>query len=56
MADILVRQVSGHAVLPLDDDGTPLHNGERMVEIGPGQWVTPLAAEVLALLAEVDRG
>jgi hypothetical protein len=30
-------------LLPVDADGTPLHHGERVIEVSPGEWVTPLA-------------
>jgi len=54
--DVVVKKMTAWAPTPVDEDGTPLYHGERMVEIRPGEWVTPPLAAALALLAEVDRG
>jgi hypothetical protein len=52
LPQITVRKYSYWAEFPLDTDGTPLHHGERMVEIRPGQWVPALDAAVMAYLAD----
>lgn len=41
--------------LAVDDDGTPLHNGERLTEVRPGVWVHPLAAAVTEFLERRGR-
>ena len=52
--DITVRKMSAYAMVPVDDDGTPLHHGERMVEISPGEWADPLTARALELFARTE--
>jgi hypothetical protein len=45
-----VRKI-GHAVtVELDTDGTPMWLGERLVEVAPGEWMTPLGAALAAEL------
>jgi hypothetical protein len=36
-----------------DEDGTPMYLGERLVEVEPGQWMTPAAAHLLDYLTAV---
>lgn len=59
MDEITVRKMSYPVTVPLDEDGTPLWNGERMVEVGPDEWMTPEAAAFLKVAesakAELDR-
>jgi hypothetical protein len=50
--EITVRKIAYQEVLNLDEDGTPLYKGERMVEIRPGVWTTALEAAVLKFLGE----
>lgn len=52
MSDLTVRKI-GHAVtVQVDDDGTPLWMGERMVETAPSEWMTPFGADLTAIIAE----
>lgn len=51
-AALTVRKMEAIAVVPIDDDGTPLDHGERMIEIEPGRWVSPVIAGALAFLAD----
>jgi hypothetical protein len=50
---MVIKKASASDVLNLDADGTPLHNGERLAEIRPGQWVTALDAAVLAFFEQM---
>ncbi|HEY3559644.1 MAG TPA: hypothetical protein VGL05_19380 [Kribbella sp.] len=53
MADLTVRKI-GHTVpVMLDDDGTPLWMGERMVEVAPGEWMTQLGADLVRITTEL---
>lgn len=36
----------------VDTDGTPLWMGERMVEVAPGEWMTPTMADFSRVVAE----
>lgn len=45
-----VRKISHPTLVQLDTDGTPMVLGERLIEVRPGEWMTPLGA---ALSAEV---
>src|SRR6266536_2893300 len=49
-----VKKLSCYAMVPVDDDGTPLSHGERMVEIRPGEWADPLTAMALGLFARTE--
>lgn len=52
MSDLTVRKI-GHTVpVMLDTDGTPLWNGERMVEVAPGEWMTQAMADFARMTAE----
>ena len=51
MAEIKVRKLSALALVPVDADGTPLEHGERMIEVEPGHWVSPVFAAALDFLA-----
>lgn len=45
-----VKKASMVVQLDLDDDGTPLCHGERLVEIKPGTWAHPLVVAVTDFL------
>ena len=53
MADLTVRKIGHRVTVMLDDDGTPLWMGERMVEVAPGEWMTPAAADFARVAAEL---
>ena len=44
-------RLAGAGLVAVDTDGTPLHHGERMVEVQPGVWADPVMAQVEAFLA-----
>ena len=45
-----VKKASMVVRVAVDDDGTPLCDGERMTEIRPGVWAHPMAAALAAYL------
>jgi hypothetical protein len=51
-----VRKVEYLVPVALDDDGTPLSHGERMVEVEPGHWKSPTTIALEQFLAEEVRG
>jgi hypothetical protein len=52
--NITAKKMAYWAPFALDDDGTPLMNGERMVEVSPGQWMDPTFAMILDYLAKTE--
>jgi hypothetical protein len=50
-AELTVKKYGYWVQVNLDTDGTPLHHGERMVEISPGQWADPVIALALEYIA-----
>lgn len=53
MSDLTVRKIGHRVQVMVDDDGTPLWMGERMVEVAPGEWMTQAAADFWRLTAEL---
>ncbi len=49
-----VKKLSCYAMVPVDDDGTPLSHGEPMVEISPGEWADQFTAMALGLFARTE--
>jgi hypothetical protein len=47
---LTVRLEQAWIPVALDDDGTPLHHGERMTEIRPGTWAPPGYVEMMNYL------
>lgn len=51
MPSLTVTKMACWMPVAVDADGTPLHHGERMVEIEPGVWADPVYVAVMDLLA-----
>lgn len=52
MSDLTVRKIGHRVQVMVDTDGTPLWMGERMVEVAPGEWMTPFGVELARATAE----
>ena len=52
MPDLTVRKIGHSVTVMLDTDGTPLWMGERMVEVAPGEWMTPAMADFTGVTAD----
>ena len=48
---LTVTRASCWQPVAVDADGTPLHHGERMVQVRPGVWADPAVAGIEAFLA-----
>ncbi len=53
---LTARKITAYVPVPLDTDGTPLHHGERMVEVEPGHWMDPTLAAIMDYLAAATDG
>ena len=49
---LTVRKIAHRVQVLTDPDGTPLWMGERMVEVAPGEWMTPFGADLARVTAE----
>jgi hypothetical protein len=49
---LTVHKVRHYVEVPLDTDGVPLIDGDRCVEVEPGQWMHPAGAALMDLCAE----
>jgi len=47
-----VKKVSYVVPVALDEDGTPLSHGERMVEVEPGHWKSAALIQIEEFLSE----
>lgn len=56
MADLKVTKLSCWQFVAVDADGTPLHHGERMVEVEPGHWMDPIHVAILKFLDHGGSG
>lgn len=52
--ELTVRKHAYWVPLALDTDGTPLYNGERLVEVEPGHWMHPDAIALMEFLQAED--
>ncbi len=49
--ELNVEMMSYTVALPLDEDGTPMYKGDRLIETAPGRWEHPDAIALREYLA-----
>ena len=53
---VTVHKLGYRIEVPVDADGTPIIDGERCVEVEPGEWMHPVGAALYAMFADETAG